>query len=119
MRYDTVDWLVVMLTHTPEEACVALEAYSHHLHVLVVKVFLILNQPKYKFLISKYIHLSRMMSGYFSSSLQEFIVMVLLLLGGKVQAGIHHFQSKIFGNDGSGVLEHSFRSRANFKRRTG
>lgn len=59
MRYDTVDWLVVMLTHTPEEACVPLEAYSHHLHVLVVKVFLILNQPKYQFLISKYIHLSR------------------------------------------------------------
>ena len=52
MRYDTVDGLIVMLTHSSEEACVPLEAYSHHLHVLVVKVFLILNQPKYQIRIS-------------------------------------------------------------------
>ena len=47
MRNDTVDWLVVMLTHASKEAGVALETDSHQLHVLVLKVF-IMNQPKYQ-----------------------------------------------------------------------
>lgn len=47
MRNDTVNWLVVMLTHASEEAGVALETDSNQLHVLVLKVF-IMNQPKYK-----------------------------------------------------------------------
>ena len=57
---------------------------------------------------------------YLSSSLQEFIMMVLLLLGGNVQEGIHHFQLKKLGSTASDLVsEHSSRSRANFKRRIG
>ena len=41
MRYDIINWLVVMLTDTSEEACVALEAYSHHLHVIIRELFII------------------------------------------------------------------------------
>ena len=49
MRYDIINWLVVMLTHSSEETCVALEAYSHHLNMIIGKLF-ILNDPENKFL---------------------------------------------------------------------
>ena len=45
MRYDIINWLVVMLTHTSEEACVALEAYSYHLNMIIGKLF-ILDDPE-------------------------------------------------------------------------
>ena len=57
---------------------------------------------------------------YFSSSLQEFIVMAFLLLLGKVQEGIHHLQLKKLGSKTSRLFsEHSSRSLANVKRRIG